>query len=186
MSVFAGILTGVLMGIVFGFALEKGRVFEPGIIVDQMRLKRFIMLKMFLTGVAVGLVVLAILVGFGLTGLHVKPLLLVGQGIGGLLLGVGITLAGACPGTVWAQIGAGYKDAWFTLLGGLAGAMVYAVFDPVIAPNLGPNLGKMTVHELLGLPFAGVALALAAVLAFGLYKLEKARPWRDELGKDNR
>ena len=33
MSVLSAILTGVAMGIVFGFALEKARVFEPGMIV---------------------------------------------------------------------------------------------------------------------------------------------------------
>jgi hypothetical protein len=32
------------MGIVFGFALEKSRVFEPGIIVGQMQLRNFITL----------------------------------------------------------------------------------------------------------------------------------------------
>ncbi len=57
-SVAVGILSGVLMGIVFGFALEKSRVFEPGIIVSQMQLRNWIMLKVFLTAVATGTVVL--------------------------------------------------------------------------------------------------------------------------------
>ena len=43
-SVAVGILSGVLMGIVFGFALEKSRVFEPGMIVGQMQLRNLIML----------------------------------------------------------------------------------------------------------------------------------------------
>ena len=54
------ILIGLLMGVVFGFALEKSRVFEPGIIVGQMQLRNFIMLKVFLTAVATGAVVLAV------------------------------------------------------------------------------------------------------------------------------
>ena len=62
-AVALAILTGVLMGIVFGFALEKSRVFEPGIIVGQMQLRNFIMLKIFLTAVATGAVVLAVLAG---------------------------------------------------------------------------------------------------------------------------
>ena len=36
MSLTLAILTGMLMGVVFGFALEKSRVFEPGMIVGQM------------------------------------------------------------------------------------------------------------------------------------------------------
>mgnify|MGYP000355398640 CR=1 FL=1 len=51
-SVSVGILSGLLMGIVFGFALEKSRVFEPGVIVGQMQLRNFLMLKVFLTASA--------------------------------------------------------------------------------------------------------------------------------------
>ena len=47
MSVTLTIIVGIAMGIVFGFALEKSRVFEPGIIVGQMQLRNFIMLKVF-------------------------------------------------------------------------------------------------------------------------------------------
>ena len=61
MSLSIAIVVGILMGTVFGFALEKSRVFEPGIIVGQMQLRNFIMLKVFLTAVATGAVVLAAL-----------------------------------------------------------------------------------------------------------------------------
>ena len=66
MPLVTAILTGLLMGAAFGFALEKSRVFEPGMIVGQMQLHNFIMLKVFLTAVATGAVVLAALNGFGL------------------------------------------------------------------------------------------------------------------------
>ena len=60
MSLFTSpVLIGIAMGIAFGFALEKSRVFEPGMIVGQMQLRNFIMLKVFLTAVATGAVVLA-------------------------------------------------------------------------------------------------------------------------------
>ena len=49
MSVFTAVLIGLAMGMVFGLALEKSRVFEPGVIVGQMQLRNFIMLKVFLT-----------------------------------------------------------------------------------------------------------------------------------------
>ena len=58
MSLTFAILTGVAMGVAFGFALEKSRVFEPGVIVGQMQLRNFIMLKVFLTAVATGAVVM--------------------------------------------------------------------------------------------------------------------------------
>src|ERR1044072_8950200 len=123
MSLVFAIVTGLLMGIMFGFALEKSRVFEPGIIVGQMQLRNFIMLKIFLTAVATGAVVLAVLNGFGFVKLQPKAALYAADIVGGLILGTGIALAGACPGTTLAQIGAGYRDALFTLLGGLCGAV---------------------------------------------------------------
>ena len=57
-SVIVAILSGLAMGVVFGFALEKSRVFEPGAFVGQMQLRNFFMLKIFLTAVATGALVL--------------------------------------------------------------------------------------------------------------------------------
>jgi uncharacterized protein len=99
MSVLNAILIGLATGIVFGFALEKSRVFEPGVIVGQMQLRNFLMLKVFLAAVITGLIVLAVLNGaFGVK-LSLKPLLYKADIVGGLILGAGIALAGACPGT---------------------------------------------------------------------------------------
>ena len=87
MSVLSAILIGLASGIVFGFALEKSRVFEPGIIVGQLQLRNFVMLKIFLTAVITGLVVLAVLNGVFGVKLHLKPLVWQADIIGGLLLG---------------------------------------------------------------------------------------------------
>ena len=182
MSVLTAILTGLAMGAVFGIALEKSRVFEPGIIVGQMQLRNFLMLKIFLTAVATGLVVLAALNGAGLATLHPKTTLYLADALGGALLGVGITLAGACPGTVAAQIGAGYRDAWFTLAGGLAGAVAFTYVEPALRPVLLKGSGTLTLDRLVAVPFWQVALGFAAVLVVGLLVLERWRSWRDEIG----
>ncbi|MFG1351799.1 YeeE/YedE thiosulfate transporter family protein [Xanthobacter autotrophicus] len=185
MSVLSAILTGVAMGIVFGFALEKARVFEPGMIVGQMQMRNFIMLKVFLTAVATGAVVLAALHGFGLVKLAPKATFYAADVLGGLVLGAGIALAGACPGTILAQIGAGYRDALFTLAGGIAGAVAFGYAEPALAPWLlsgGP--GKLTFMDLTGLSYTVLALGLAAVLVVVLVVLERWRPWQRELGAD--
>jgi uncharacterized membrane protein YedE/YeeE len=185
MSLVVAIAVGLLMGAVFGIALEKSRVFEPGMIVGQMQLRNFIMLKIFLTAVATGAVVLAALNGFGLVKLQPKAALYAADLIGGFTLGVGIALAGACPGTTLAQIGAGYRDALFTLAGGLAGAVAYAYAQPWLAATfLASGDGKITFTGLAGVPYWSGALALAAVLVLILVALERWRPWREELGRD--
>jgi len=185
MSLTIAIIVGVAMGIVFGTALEKSRVFEPGIIVGQMQMRNFIMLKIFLTAVATGAVVLALLNGFGFVKLQPKAALYAADIVGGLLLGAGITLAGACPGTTLAQIGAGYRDAFFTLLGGLCGAVAFAYAQPMLSKTfLGGSAPKLIFSDLIGVPYWVGALVLAGVCVIVLAALEAWRPWRDELGND--
>jgi len=185
MSLSIAIIVGILMGTVFGFALEKSRVFEPGIIVGQMQLRNFIMLKVFLTAVATGAVVLAALNGFGIVKLQPKAALYAADIIGGLILGVGIALAGACPGTTLAQIGAGYRDALFTLAGGLVGAVAFSYAQPWFNSTLLANGdGKIIFSDLIGIPYWTGALGLAAVLIVVIALLERWRPWRDEMGHD--
>ena len=183
MSVVTAVLLGLAMGAVFGLALEKSRVFDPGTIVSQMQLRTFLMLKIFLTAVATGLVVLAILNGLFGVKMYPKALSWPADLIGGLVLGMGIAIAGACPGTVFAQIGAGYRDAWFTVLGGLLGAGVFGYLEPTLRPVLAAS-AKPTIATLTHLPFWPLALLLAAVLVAALYALERARPWTADIGRD--
>ena len=185
MSLTLAITVGIAMGIVFGFALEKSRVFEPGMIVGQMQLRNFIMLKVFLTAVATGAVVLAVLNGFGYVKLQPKAALYAADIVGGLILGVGIALAGACPGTTLAQVGAGYRDALFILIGGLFGAVAFSYAQPALSKSfLGEGGGKLIFTDLVGIPYWIGALILAAVIAVILVALEAWRPWRDEMGND--
>jgi len=183
-SIGIAILTGLAMGIVFGFALEKSRVFEPGMIVGQMQLRNFIMLKIFLTAVATGAVVLAVLNGFGVVKLQPKAALYSADLVGGLLLGGGIALAGACPGTTLAQIGVGYRDAWFTLLGGLTGAVAFSYAQPWLDKALIGTGPKLIFTDLAGIPYWEGAIALAAIIALILALMEKLRSWRGDLGSD--
>jgi hypothetical protein len=185
MSVTLAIIVGIAMGIVFGFALEKSRVFEPGIIVGQMQLRNFIMLKVFLTAVATGAVVLAVLNGFGYVKLQPKAAAYAADIVGELLLGAGISLAGACPGTTLAQIGAGYRDAFFTLVGGLFGAVAFSYVQPALGKTFLSQSGpKLIFSDLVGVPFWIGALVLAAAIVVILFALEAWSPWRGEMGKD--
>jgi uncharacterized protein len=185
MSLTLAILVGIAMGIIFGFALEKSRVFEPGIIVGQMQMRNFIMLKVFLTAVATGAVVLAVLNGFGYVKLQPKAALYAADIVGGLILGAGITLAGACPGTTLAQVGAGYRDALFTLVGGLFGAVAFSYAQPALSKTfLGATDPKLIFTDLIGVPYWMGALTLAAVIVVILVALEAWKPWHDEMGND--
>lgn len=185
MTLFGLVLLGLTMGVVFGIALEKSRVFEPGMMIGQFQLRNFTMLKMFLSATVTGLVVLAALHGFELVSLHPKELVIGQTMVGGLLLGAGIAIAGACPGTVLAQLGAGYKDAWAVLAGGILGAMAYGYFEaPLVAFLKVGDYGKLTLSDTTHIPFWVLALAVAAVLILALVELEKWHAWRNDLGEN--
>ena len=159
-------------------------MFEPGVIVGQMQLRSFIMLKVFLAAVITGLVVLAVLNGaFGVK-LSLKPLLLKADIVGGLILGAGIAIAGACPGTSLAQIGAGYRDAIFVVAGGIAGAVFYGYNDGAITAFFAEKGNKLGFDHVLHVPFWGAALGLAVVLTAFVVWLERLTPWRGEIGRD--
>ncbi|ADZ70028.1 YeeE/YedE thiosulfate transporter family protein [Polymorphum gilvum] len=177
MTLFWMIVLGLAMGLVFGIALEKSRVMEPGVLIGQFQFRTFIMLKMFLAATTTGLVVLAVLNGgFGVP-LGPKAAAWGPVIVGGLILGAGIALAGACPGTALAQIGAGYKDAWAVVAGGILGAMFYSYnMDWIHAALDWGSAGKMTFVDLIPLPFWVLALIAAALLVVLMVVLEKISP----------
>lgn len=50
--------------------------------------------------------------------------------IGGMLFGAGWAITGACPGPIYAQIGAGAWMALFTFVGAILGMFCYAALKP--------------------------------------------------------
>ena len=84
---------------------------------------------------------------------------------------------------MFAQIGAGYRDAWFTVAGGILGAMTFGYLEPALSPFLltgGP--GKLTFDRLAHVPFWALAIVIAAALVALLVALEWLQPWREEVG----
>ena len=185
MTILAIIGFGILMGIVFGFLLEKSRVFEPGIIIGQFQLRNFTMLKVFLTAIITSTIVFTIFVSIGFERLNWKVAIFGADIVGGLLLGIGIALAGACPGTVFAQIGAGYKDSFATLLGGLCGAFAYLQLGPWFKKAfLNGNPGKkITLDTLLDMPLLTTAIIMIIVFALILLGLEWYHPWHKDVAE---
>lgn len=68
-----------------------------------------------------------------------------GNIIGGLLIGVGMSLTGSCPGTVFAQVGSGVKSGPLVLAGGLLGGIIYTA----ISKNLKTKKAKAAEPETL-------------------------------------
>jgi uncharacterized membrane protein YedE/YeeE len=95
---------------------------------------------------------------------------------GGTLVGVGMALSGACPGTVLVQLAQGIPSASATALGALLGAGTYVLAQDRLK-NLSrrqgaaePTIHKLTIAGALRIPEAVLyplfALAIMAVLRF--------------------
>ena len=102
--------------------------------------------------IGVGAMGIGGLTALGLAHLKVKALPLFAVAGGGLLFGAGFAVAGYCPGTCLVGAAEGRRDAIFTVLGGLFGALAYALAHPLAKRwLLDPvDLGKPTLASVTG------------------------------------
>lgn len=173
----AQLVLGLLIGVGFGFLLQKGGVTTYDVIVRQLLLRDFTVVKIMLSAVVTGMLGVHALRSLNLARLHPKPGSFVASAVGGLIFGVGFGVLGYCPGTVAGAVGQGWLDA---LLGGvpglLAGAGLFAAFYPRLERGMlrRGDFGELTFPQLFGVnPW--VVVAPAAVLIAGLLVwMEKA------------
>ncbi|HNQ25554.1 MAG TPA: YeeE/YedE thiosulfate transporter family protein [Methanoregulaceae archaeon] len=171
----AQVLLGLLFGIVFGFLLQKGGATSYEVIMGQLLLTDFTVVKIMASAVAVGLVGFFILNRIGYARRHVREGTIGSNVVGGLIFGLGFGLLGYCPGTVAGAVGQGALDA---LIGGFVGILIGVGIFARIYPSLNRTLltygriKKETVHELLGLPEWLVVLAGCLGIVVFLYLLE--------------
>lgn len=128
-----------LIGIYFGAVLVKGEVVSWYRIQEMFHLQSPYMYLVIGSAIAVGLLsVLAIKVfklksfdgeEINLTG---KPFNKVGNSAGGVIFGFGWALAGACPGPMYALVGAGYFSILVAIAFALLGALTYGYLKPLL------------------------------------------------------
>ncbi len=169
------LVLGLVIGIVFGFLLQKGGVTVYDVIIGQLLLTDFTVVKIMLTAVVVGMLGIYALRGLGLAELHPKPGSVGSSIVGGLLFGVGFALLGYCPGTVAGAVGQGSLDA---LLGGVVGALIGAWVFAAIYPKLMDTIlnkgdfGMVTLPELLKVNAWLVVIPVALIITGLLWWLE--------------
>jgi hypothetical protein len=166
---------GLLFGIMFGFLLQKGSVTDYNVIIGQLLLTDFTVIKVMLSAVIVGMIGFHLLKHFGHVQLHASEGSIGSNVIGGLIFGVGFGLLGYCPGTVAGAVGTGALDALF---GGIVGLLIGAGFFAELYPRLKIHilpLGKfphVTVPEFLHLNLWGVIILMEACMIGFLLLLE--------------
>ena len=167
---------GLIIGIVFGFFLQKGGVTKYDIILGQLLLTDFTVLKIMLSAVITGMVGIHLLKYLGLVQLHIKPGSIGTSLIGGIIFGIGFATLGYCPGTLSGAIGQGSLDALYGgLVGILIGTGVFAAIYPRIEKTLLQigSFGELTIPDVLRVnPWMVVAMVSIVLIAL-LFVVEK-------------
>ena len=151
-------------GFLFGAILQSARLNKYNTISGMARLEDFTVAKAIAVAVGIGAIILSIEIGLGFASFHVKPILLTGIGIGGLIFGAGMAILGYCPGTLPISLGEGSLDALVGIIGCICAGIVYTLIQPFLQGLLGPDLGKHSLQGALG----GGSLYYILVFVFGM------------------
>ena len=170
------LLLGLAIGMAFGAVLQLGGASSYKKIMGSLLLKDLDVIKLILMAIAIGTVGIYALDLVDMANLNIKPTYVAGIVIAGLIFGVGFAVAGYCPGTCLVAAGEGKTDAIVTILGGLAGAFVYALVYPAISGLIGvANYGEVTIPSALGINGIWVAIPFSAILFVLMFKVLKDR-----------
>jgi len=168
----------LILGVFFGFSLNKAGLTRYNKIVNVFRFKDLAVLKFMLTALVVSMTGLYLLRGLGLiTFPNVPATYIVGNVVGGLIFGVGMSLAGFCPGTCVAGAGEGKLDYLIPgMLGFLTGAVLWGQTYQQVFPILSKtaNFGSVVMPDLWNLSPYLFVLLFALITVFLFYLIDRA------------
>jgi uncharacterized protein len=121
----------IVFGIVFGIILTKSEVISWFRIQDMFQFKELHMYLIIGSAIGIGAISMKIIQRAKVKNIDGEDLHIKGKTFhkgfiyGGIIFGFGWAITGACPGPIFAQIGAGEYPAIITLLGASVGAFIY-------------------------------------------------------------
>lgn len=155
----------LIIGFLFGAILQYANLNRYNVISGMATLENLTVAKAISVAIGTGAILFAILIDSGYASYHLKPVLLSGIIIGGLIFGSGMAILGYCPGTLPVSLGEGSIDALFGIIGALFGGLIYTLFLPFLKNILGPDLGSYSLHLVFG---QNVVLFYVLVILLGL------------------
>ena len=165
------ILTGLVLGVILGAVMQRGRFCVTGMLRDITLQHTFRPIVNLFIVIAISAVGFATLTSAGIITPEYDPFAPVAVIAGSLIFGIGIVLAGGCASGTWYRSGEGLVGSWFALIfyAAFAAAMKYGALQPVNSTVRGWTVPLTTINATLGLsvwwfvvPFA-VATAAAAI-----------------------
>ena len=167
----ASLIVAFLIGIGFGFFLERAGFGSAKKLVSQFYLNDLSVFKVMFTAIVTAMLGVTYLSWAGfldLSLLYLVPTYWVAQVVGGLLLGVGFVVGGYCPGTSIAATATGKIDGFVFVLGFAAGTLAFALAFPLVKGlYTAGDLGTKTLPQVLGIPYGILVFGVVLMAVFG-------------------
>lgn len=136
------IWTGLLIGIIFGVILQRGRICFNSAFRDVLIFKDNYLMKLAALAIALQSITLLLFAQLGVIKLAPMPLNWVANIVGGYVFGLGMVLAGGCASGVTYRIGEGMTTSW---LAGLIFGLTAQAASSGLFLNWMKWLGKFNV-----------------------------------------
>ncbi len=173
-----GLIVALIIGIVFGFVLERAGFGSCRKLAAQFYFKDLAVFKVMFTAIVTAMVGVYFLSVFGVLDINLiykTDTILVPQIVGGLLLGVGFVVGGYCPGTSVAALGTGKIDALVFLAGVMGGLFFYGEIFMDIKDWVKPeDVSVITLDKLTGIPYGILVFAVVLMAVGGFIAAEWA------------
>lgn len=148
------LIAGLIVGIIFGFLLNKANVTKFSTIIRQLLLKDFTVMKVIMTAIGCGSLILYFVDSFFYK-VHfvISSTTIFSAFIGGGVFGIGMAVLGYCPGTCVGALSLKAKEPWLGLLGMIVGGAIYAEVFPWIKKTIKPDyeISKILLSEYFGI-----------------------------------
>jgi uncharacterized membrane protein YedE/YeeE len=172
-----GLIVALVVGFFFGLFLERGGLGNPHKLTGVFYLRDFTVPKVMFTAILVassGLYLLGDQKLLDMSRVWIVPTFFWPQLAGGFLFGMGYLVAGYCPGTAVAALGSGRIDALVTMLGLIAGSLLFAVVYPAIENfYMSSGMGTSTLPGILGVNH-WIVIAFVVLMAGAMfYSMER-------------
>ena len=165
------LIVAFLIGIGFGFFLERAGFGSARKLVAQFYLNDLAVFKVMFTAIVTAMLGVTYLSWAGFLDLslvYLVPTYWIAQVVGGLLLGVGFVVGGYCPGTSIAATATGKLDGLVFVLGFAAGTLGFAVAFPLVKGlYLAGAIGAKTLPQVLGIPYGILVFGVVLMAVFG-------------------
>ena len=170
-----------IIGILFGSIIQYAKVHKFEKIAGFAMLKDTVVPKMLFLAIGVASIGLFFMIQLGWASYHIKPIMLGGLILGGIIFGVSMAIFGKCPGTGPVSVAEGRIDIMVGAIGGILGGLVFTLFYDQFQVLMGTSLGKISLTGY----FEDTNGIVALIFGLVLVAISFAIPLLEEIDEDD-